>query len=103
MKGNRLFYLEIYKVNEYNKSKKITYVMKQKGKSMSEKRLNNTIFLMYLVTENYCKKHGLSTTDFLKLDEQYAILNYVAECPDIFDSLTENEMVEEVEAYVAQA
>lgn len=70
---------------------------------MSEKRLNNTIFLMYLVTENYCKKHGLSTEDFLKLDERYDILNYVAECPDIFDSLTNNEMVEEVEQYVAQA
>ncbi len=69
---------------------------------MSEKRLNNTIFLMYLVTENYCKKHGISTEDFLKLDEEYAILNYVAECPDIFDSLTDNEMVEEVEQYVSQ-
>lgn len=69
---------------------------------MSEKRINNTIFLMYLVTENFCKKHGLSTQDFLKLDEKYAILNYVAECPDIFDAMTENEMVQEVDEYVAQ-
>ena len=68
---------------------------------MSEKRLNNTIFLMYLVTENYCKKHGLTTDAFLKLDERYAILNYVAECPDIFDNLTASEMVEEVDQYVA--
>lgn len=70
---------------------------------MSEKKLNNTIFLMYLVTENYCKKHGLSTKDFLELDRKYAILNYVAECPDIFDSMSGNEMAEEVEHYVAQA
>ncbi len=70
---------------------------------MSEKRLNNTIFLMYLVTENYCRKHNLSTADFLRLDEKYAILNYVAECPDIFDCLTNSEMVEEVEQYVSQA
>lgn len=69
---------------------------------MSEKRLNNTIFLMYLVTKNYCKKHNLSTEDFLKLDDEYEILNYVAECPDIFDSLTSSEMVEEVEQYVLQ-
>lgn len=69
---------------------------------MSEKRLNNTIFLMYLVTENYCKKYGLTPEDFLKLDERYAILNYVAECPDIFDSMTGSEMVEEVEQYVRQ-
>ncbi len=69
---------------------------------MSEKRINNTIFLMYLVTENYCKKHNLSTEEFLKLDDKYAILNYVVECPDIFDSLTNSEMVTEVENYVSQ-
>lgn len=44
----------------------------------------------------------MSTEDFLKLDEKYAILNYVAECPDIFDTLTGSEMVREVEQYVAQ-
>lgn len=70
---------------------------------MSEKRLNNTIFLMYLVTENYCKKHNISTKDFLVLDEKYAILNYVAECPDVFDGLTSAEMVEEIEQYVSEA
>lgn len=70
---------------------------------MSEKRLNNIIFLMYLVTENFCKKNNISKEDFLKLDEKYAILNYVAQCPDIFDSLTNNEMVEEIEQYVSQA
>ena len=69
---------------------------------MSEKRLNNTIFLMYLVTENYCKKHNMTTEEFLKFDDRYAVLNYVAECPDIFDSLTEEEMVEEIEQYVSQ-
>lgn len=70
---------------------------------MSEKRLNNTIFLMYLVTENYCERHNISIEEFLKLDEKYAILNYVAECPDVFDSLTGIEMVKEVEQYVSQA
>ncbi len=69
---------------------------------MSEKRLNNTIFLMYLVTENYCKGHNISIEEFLKLDEKYAILNYVAECPDVFDSLTGIEMVKEIEQYVSQ-
>lgn len=70
---------------------------------MSEKRLNNIIFLMYLVTENYCKKYNIDTEDFLKLDEEYGILNYVAECPDIFDSMTNNEMVKEIEQYVSQS
>lgn len=72
-------------------------------KHMSEKRLNNIIFLMYLVTENYCESYNISIEDFLKLDEKYAILNYVAECPDVFDSLTGIEMVKEVEQYVSQA
>lgn len=69
---------------------------------MSERRLNNTIFLMYLVTNNYCRKYNLSTEDFLKLDEKYEILNYVAECPDVFDSMTNEEMVDEIEQYVSQ-
>lgn len=32
----------------------------------------------------------------MELDKQYAILNYVAECPDMFDSMTGDEMVREV-------
>lgn len=70
---------------------------------MSEKRLNNSIFLIYLVTNNYCKKYHISTEEFLKLDEKYNILNYVAECPDIFDSLTATEMIEEIEHYVSES
>ena len=66
---------------------------------MSEKRLNNTIFLMYLVTENYRKKYGLSR----QLDKKYKILNYISECPDVFDSMTEAEMVEEVDQYVSES
>ena len=38
----------------------------------------------------------------MKLDEKYAILNYVAECPDVFDSMTDEEMVDEIEQYVSQ-
>lgn len=70
---------------------------------MSEKRLNNTIFLMYHVTQHYCKAHNLSKKDFLELDRKYNIIHYIAECPDVFDWMTDEEMVEEVEDYVAQA
>ncbi|MFG6394111.1 MAG: DUF3791 domain-containing protein [Lachnospiraceae bacterium] len=69
---------------------------------MSERRLNNTIFLMYLVTEYYCKAHNLTIGQFLELDKKYLIINYVSECPDIFDSMTEHEMVKEIEDYVSQ-
>lgn len=67
---------------------------------MSEKRLNNTIFLMYLVTDNYCREHQITPKEFLQLNREHPIINYVAECPDIFDSMTNDEMVREVEQYV---
>lgn len=71
------------------------------GTQMSEKRLNNTIYIMYLVTENYKKAHSLTTEQFLDLDQKYNIINFVGECPDIFDSMNKNEMIEEIDQYVA--
>ena len=56
---------------------------------------------MYMVTESYKKKYGLSSMEFLELDDKYEILNYISECPDIFDSMTEKEMVKEIEYYVS--
>lgn len=67
---------------------------------MSEKRLNNSIFIMHMATKNYMQKHQLSPAQFIELDRKYAILNYIAECPDIFDSMTGTEMVSELEEYV---
>ena len=68
--------------------------------AMSDKRINNSIFIMFLLTGAYCTAHHNSMQEFLALDDQYAILNYIAECPDIFDSMTEEEMVKEIDAYV---
>ena len=56
---------------------------------------------MFLVTENYKKRHGLTTQQFIELDEKYSILNYISECPDIFDSMTNEEMIEEIDNYVS--
>ena len=69
--------------------------------NVSEKRLNNTIFLMFLATENYKKARSLTNEQFLLLDEKYDILNFISECPDIFDSMTSQEMVEEIDQYVS--
>ncbi len=68
---------------------------------MSEKRLNNTIFLMYLASESYRRAHHITPREFLDLDKKFAILNYISECPDVFDGMTEAEMVEEIEQYVS--
>lgn len=67
---------------------------------MSDKRLNNTIYIMYLVTENYKKVHSLTTEQFIELDKKYNIIDFVGEYPDIFDSMTVSEMVEEIDQYV---
>lgn len=81
---------------------KLCYIIdKQEELFMSEKRLNNTIYIMYLVTENYKKTHALSSEQFYELDNKYHILNFVGECPDIFDSMNGQEMVEEIDQYVA--
>lgn len=69
---------------------------------MSEKRLNNRIFLMYIVSENYKKFHKLSSEQFLEMNHKYAILNYIAECPDIFDNMSDSEMIEEIDEYVSE-
>ena len=68
---------------------------------MSEKRLNNTIFLMYLASESYRRARHITPREFLDLDKKFAILNYISECPDVFDGMTEAEMVEEIEQYVS--
>ena len=37
------------------------------------------------------------------ITKKYKILNYISECPDVFDSMTEAEMVEEVDQYVSES
>ncbi|MBR1640900.1 MAG: hypothetical protein IJ683_01015 [Butyrivibrio sp.] len=43
----------------------------------------------------------MSTQEFIELDDKYMILNYISECPDIFDSMTNEEMLEEIDNYVS--
>ena len=67
---------------------------------MSDKRINNSIFLMFLISGAYCSSHNLTSEQFLELDRQHQILNYIAECPGVFDLMTEDEMVREIDAYL---
>ena len=69
---------------------------------MKNLRLDNSIFLMYLVSEEYKREHNISTAQMLELDRQYKIFNYIAECPDIFDSMNKKEMVREIDEYVTE-
>ena len=59
--------------------------------SAADLRINNTIFLMHLVSGAYARAHHLTRSEFVR---------YVSQCPDVFDSLPEDEIVKEVDAYV---
>lgn len=63
---------------------------------MSSLRLNNSIFLMYLATEEYKREHNITSLQFLELDGKYGILSYIADCPDVFDNMTKPEMARQV-------
>ena len=66
----------------------------------SEKRLNNTIYLMHIITQIYREKHELNVDEFLKLDKKTHLLSFVRKCPDIFDGLPREEILNRVEEYI---
>ncbi len=70
---------------------------------MSEKRINNSIFLMYLATDAFIRRHSLSRAEFIALDSKFGIVSFIAECPDVFDPMTESEMADEIDEYIAHA
>ena len=49
------------------------------------------------------KRHGLTRREFLSVNERFGIVKFIADCPDIFDSMTESEMADELDEYVAHA
>ena len=68
--------------------------------SVSERRLNNSLFLMHLATEAYRRRHNMTRQELLDCDSRYHIFNFISECPDVFDSMTESEMADELDQYV---
>ena len=70
--------------------------------SAQDLRINNTIFLMHLVTSAYARHYNLTRSDFARFDDENHILRYVSSCPDVFDALPEAEMVKEIDRYVAR-
>ncbi|MDR1765178.1 MAG: hypothetical protein LBR77_03630 [Lachnospiraceae bacterium] len=66
----------------------------------NERRLNNTIYLMHVITQNYMRRHHANVDAFLKLNRDKKVLNYISECPDVFDGLPMDEMQRELEEYI---
>ena len=68
---------------------------------MSDLRLNNSIFLMYIATEEFKRRYNITLAQLLEIDLKYRIFNYISDCPDIFDNMTKSEMVDELDEYIA--
>ena len=66
---------------------------------MSEKRIRNTIYLMHVAVKGYAARHNLSREQFLEEDGKFHFINLISRCPDYFDPLPENEIVDEMERY----
>lgn len=79
----------------------LIYILNRR-KKMSDLRLNNSIFLMYIASEAYNRLHGLSYAQLLELDRKYGIFSYIADCPDVFDCMTAPEMAREIDEYIAE-
>ena len=71
--------------------------------SAQDLRINNTIFLMHLVSGAYARHYRLSRDDFARFDDKNHVLRYVSRCPDVFDALPEAEIVKEIDRYVARS
>lgn len=69
--------------------------------SAQDLRINNTIFLMHLVSGAYARHYHLTRNEFSRFDDQNHVLRYVSRCPDVFDALPEDKMVQEIDNYVA--
>lgn len=44
----------------------------------------------------------MTRQEFLSFDRRFHVLRYISNCPDVFDAMPEDEMIGELEGYVAQ-
>ena len=71
-------------------------------KLKTEKQLNNSIYLMNVITELYMKKHKMSIPEFLDLNSKTGLLGFISECSSVFDGLPPEEMLNEAEEYISE-
>lgn len=69
--GNNEIWIDLYPLTRF--LAKHTKAVKVEETKEWVRTVDITIFLMYLMTQNYCREHNISTEDFLKMDEKYAI------------------------------
>lgn len=69
-------------------------------KQISEKKLNNHIYLMDTISDLYRKKHRVGIKRFLNLCKQTDLMDYICKNSFAFDGLPDEEMLKEVEGYI---
>lgn len=67
---------------------------------MSNKHLDNTIYLIDLITKEYREKHKMNISEFLEFDKKVGLIDYIGSNPDIFDSLPDDIMMKKVEEVI---
>lgn len=75
---------------------------KRVRKLKTEKQLNNSIYLMNIIAELYMQKYKLSIPEFLDLNSKTGLLEFISECPSVFDGLPPEEMLNEAEEYISE-
>lgn len=68
----------------------------------TEKQINNSIYLMNIITELYMQKHKISTSEFLDLNSKTNLLEFISECSSVFDGLPPEEMLNQAEEYISE-
>ena len=70
-------------------------------KKKSEQQLNNTIYLMEVISNAYMKKHRLNVPKFFKLDNKVHLFKFISDNAWYFDELvSKDEMLRKAEEYV---
>lgn len=66
---------------------------------MEDRKLTNTILLMYFATDIYCKAHDMTPVQFSELCEKRDIIHFISECPEYYDGMRDSEMLEDLDGY----
>ena len=69
-----------------------------------DKSINSSYitYLFSLYMQKYCKKHSLTTKQFIDLNNKYKILKYIEDCKDYFNECTTREGMSLIEKHIEQ-
>jgi hypothetical protein len=66
---------------------------------MPFREINPVLFMQAQISRLYCKRHNMSTDDFLKLDRQTDILGFIETGYEPFHLMGEEGILDEIDDY----